>query len=433
MISENELFKKLGKIKNLEENKKCFDCGEKGTTYICIDFGTFICSRCAGILRELHLKVKGINVSIFNEKEIATIEKNGNKKAQKIWMAKYDIDKDKKPNPKDDDSFRLFLDIKYKEKRWYKKPKKNNKIIKNDKKNKEEIKDYELEEEKNKDRYEEKSSKQKSLDNLNKKVDNLKKLKKNEKKNSSFSSSSSSSDEEENEEKDNTKNPERKDEFKEKKNNAILKIKIAHRKNSHLIKSQKSKNDEKNGEETYEFSEKNLNKDSTNNNIIQQKTQDNNYNLLDVFSPTNLENENTLNDNSMFNVINETNIQNKKNFLEYDFTNPNNPENKEKLEKQKRLDDLTKALNDLNMASTNRNINYLNFGNYMIDPRNYNSQMMVQNAHIGMDMNYMYNERIKELNFSNNNSFPFTHLNSQISHNYFIKQNQDYNNTFSFI
>ena len=73
------------------------------------------------------------------------------------------------------------------------------------------------------------------------------------------------------------------------------------------------------------------------------------------------------------------------------------------------------------MAAKNRNINCLNLGYNMIDPRNYNSQMMVQTAHIGKNMNYMYNEQIKDLNYSNNNSFPFTYLNSQISNNYFIK------------
>ena len=58
MTSVKEISMKLDKIKKREENKKCFDCGEKGTTYVCIDFGTFICSRCAGILRELNFKVK---------------------------------------------------------------------------------------------------------------------------------------------------------------------------------------------------------------------------------------------------------------------------------------------------------------------------------------------------------------------------------------
>ena len=125
MTSVKEISMKLDKIKKREENKKCFDCGEKGTTYVCIDFGTFICSRCAGILRELNFKVKGTGVSIFNQKEIDLLEKNGNEVAQKIWLAKYKEDKDKKPNNKNDDELREFLKKKYKDKKWMKKPKKN--------------------------------------------------------------------------------------------------------------------------------------------------------------------------------------------------------------------------------------------------------------------------------------------------------------------
>ena len=125
MSSVKEISLKLDKIKKREENKKCFDCGEKGTTYVCIDFGTFICSRCAGILRELNFKVKGTGVSIFNQKEIDLLEKNGNEVAEKIWMAKYKEGKDKKPNKKNDDELRDFLKQKYKDKKWMKKSKKN--------------------------------------------------------------------------------------------------------------------------------------------------------------------------------------------------------------------------------------------------------------------------------------------------------------------
>ena len=124
MSSVKEIAMKLDKIKKREENKKCFDCGEKGTTYVCTDFGTFICSRCAGILRELNFKVKGISVSIFNQKEIDLLEKNGNDVAYKIWMAKYKEGKDKKPNNKNDDELREFLKKKYKDKKWMKKSKK---------------------------------------------------------------------------------------------------------------------------------------------------------------------------------------------------------------------------------------------------------------------------------------------------------------------
>ena len=117
MSSVKELSLKLDKIKKREENKKCFDCGEKGTTYVCMNFGTFICSRCAGILRELNFKVKGTGVSIFNQKEIDILEKNGNEVASKIWLAKYKEGKDKKPDKKNDDELRDFLKEKYQKKK----------------------------------------------------------------------------------------------------------------------------------------------------------------------------------------------------------------------------------------------------------------------------------------------------------------------------
>ena len=116
MTSVKELSQKLDKIKRREENKKCFDCWEKGTTYVCINFGTFICSRCAGILRELNYKVKGADVSFFNQKEIDLLDNMGNEKAAKIWLAKYKEGKDKPPGLKDDDSLRQFIKDKYQEK-----------------------------------------------------------------------------------------------------------------------------------------------------------------------------------------------------------------------------------------------------------------------------------------------------------------------------
>ena len=125
MSSVKEISQKLDKIKKREENKKCFDCGEKGTTYVCINFGTFICSRCAGVLRELNFKVKGTGVSIFNQNEIDLLDKMGNENARKIWLAKYKDGKDKDPGLKDDESLRKFIKDKYKEKKWYKKPKKS--------------------------------------------------------------------------------------------------------------------------------------------------------------------------------------------------------------------------------------------------------------------------------------------------------------------
>ena len=154
MTSVKELSQKLDKIKRREENKKCFDCGEKGTTYVCINFGTFICSRCAGILRELNYKVKGTGVSIFNQKEIDLLDNMGNEKAAKIWLAKYKEGKDKPPGLKDDDSLRQFIKDKYQEKKWYKKPKKS-------KKEDDEDEDEDEEEKKNKKKGRKKEARKK--------------------------------------------------------------------------------------------------------------------------------------------------------------------------------------------------------------------------------------------------------------------------------
>ena len=125
MSSSQNLTKRLEEIKNRTPNKTCFDCGEKGTTYAAMDFGTFVCSRCAGLLREINFKVKGTGVSIFKEKEIDFLDKMGNENAKKIWMGKFKENSDKKPNPKDLEELKRFLITKYKDKRFYKKPKKN--------------------------------------------------------------------------------------------------------------------------------------------------------------------------------------------------------------------------------------------------------------------------------------------------------------------
>ena len=193
MSSVKEISLKLDKIKKREENKKCFDCGEKGTTYVCIDFGTFICSRCAGILRELNFKVKGTGVSIFNQKEIDLLDKNGNEVAKKIWMAKYKEGKDKKPNNKNDDELREFLNKKYKEKKWMKKPKKNesdddDEEDDDDKKNK---KKKDKKKEKSEDESESDSSESDENDKKKEKEKNKKEKEKESKKKKDDDSSSS--------------------------------------------------------------------------------------------------------------------------------------------------------------------------------------------------------------------------------------------------
>ena len=81
-------------LRQLPENKKCFDCQQKvsaikserhahlllvqGTMYIVMNFFVFVCSACAGIHREMNHKVKGISMCVFNEQELKEITENGN-------------------------------------------------------------------------------------------------------------------------------------------------------------------------------------------------------------------------------------------------------------------------------------------------------------------------------------------------------------------
>ena len=48
-LDENRTKKLRNFQKNNIENKRCFDCKERGPQYICLDFNTFICTLCSGI------------------------------------------------------------------------------------------------------------------------------------------------------------------------------------------------------------------------------------------------------------------------------------------------------------------------------------------------------------------------------------------------
>ena len=113
--------KVLENIRKLGGNKSCFDCGEKGVTYVVPKFGTFVCSKCSGVHREIGNMVKGLGVSNFSDKEINFLQEMGNDNAKEIWMAKFNPEKHKLPKATDENSIKDHLKLKYVEKKWYKK------------------------------------------------------------------------------------------------------------------------------------------------------------------------------------------------------------------------------------------------------------------------------------------------------------------------
>ena len=110
-------------LKKEGSNRICFDCGVVGTTYASLNFGTFVCSQCAGILRGLNFKVKAFGISIFTLDEYEFLQKNGNDKARNVWLGLYDPYKDEKPNPKKYDQVKQHIYKKYKLKKYYKESK----------------------------------------------------------------------------------------------------------------------------------------------------------------------------------------------------------------------------------------------------------------------------------------------------------------------
>mmetsp|Transcript_14525 Transcript_14525/g.25818 ORF Transcript_14525/g.25818 Transcript_14525/m.25818 type:complete len:353 (-) Transcript_14525:3-1061(-) len=103
-----------------KENRFCFECGERGPSYVCLNFNTFVCTSCSGILREFSYRVKGISMSTFTDEEMAQIRDGGNAKARSIWLAKHKSKDFPEPTPGQRDAIRKFIMYKYQDKRWYK-------------------------------------------------------------------------------------------------------------------------------------------------------------------------------------------------------------------------------------------------------------------------------------------------------------------------
>ena len=106
-------------MRKIPANKKCFECGEIGTTYIVPDFGVFVCSICAGIHREFNHRVKGLSMSNFTQAELDALRTQGNEACLRTWMARYNPRDFPQPTPKETQRIKDFIRLKYRERRWY--------------------------------------------------------------------------------------------------------------------------------------------------------------------------------------------------------------------------------------------------------------------------------------------------------------------------
>ena len=69
--------------------------------------------------RELQHKIKSVGMSTFSVEEIKKVDAGGNKRAQAVWMARYNPSDGPIPTEGEVEKIRKFLKDKYTNKRWY--------------------------------------------------------------------------------------------------------------------------------------------------------------------------------------------------------------------------------------------------------------------------------------------------------------------------
>jgi Putative GTPase activating protein for Arf len=112
----------LRKISKNTPNKKCADCGAKLPQCINLSVGSFICMSCAGICREVNLKVKSLGHSTFTEYEVEMMRQTDNDKVNELWLAQYNPQSERMKPPNgnvDQNHLRTWIKRKYQDKQWY--------------------------------------------------------------------------------------------------------------------------------------------------------------------------------------------------------------------------------------------------------------------------------------------------------------------------
>ncbi|CAO3696229.1 unnamed protein product [Rhizopus stolonifer] len=84
-LSKNEVEKEFKTLLQNKSNKSCFDCHTKGPTWTCLSFGTFICQECAGIHCNLGVHISFVKSTILNawtQQHLNIMRVGGNAKAR---------------------------------------------------------------------------------------------------------------------------------------------------------------------------------------------------------------------------------------------------------------------------------------------------------------------------------------------------------------
>lgn len=110
-------LKILRQLVTLPGNKECFDCHQRGPTYVNVTIGSFVCTTCSGMLRGLtppH-RVKSISMATFTPEEVDFVKARGNEYCRRVWLGLCDT----QLPTKDEQQIKDFMIAKYERKRYY--------------------------------------------------------------------------------------------------------------------------------------------------------------------------------------------------------------------------------------------------------------------------------------------------------------------------
>ncbi|CAG9825072.1 unnamed protein product [Phaedon cochleariae] len=116
-------LKTIRELGTLPQNKYCFDCNQRGPTYVNVTIGSFVCTKCSGMLRGItppH-RVKSISMATFTTDEVDLLRARGNAHCRRVWLGLYDSSHPTTP-PSDETAVKDFMVEKYERKRYYLEP-----------------------------------------------------------------------------------------------------------------------------------------------------------------------------------------------------------------------------------------------------------------------------------------------------------------------
>ncbi|XP_066920095.1 arf-GAP domain and FG repeat-containing protein 1-like [Clytia hemisphaerica] len=118
---EDKHLKILRDLVTQPQNKKCFDCGQRGPTYVNMTIGAFVCTSCSGLLRGLNPphRIKSISMASFTPQEMEFLQSHGNEVCRSTWLALWESSAAPEPDSREEQKVKDFLGKKYERKMWY--------------------------------------------------------------------------------------------------------------------------------------------------------------------------------------------------------------------------------------------------------------------------------------------------------------------------